>query len=60
MMERMRREQGMMASIDKAINNILEHVGIFEGINLTRCLNIYNEEMIKCGADEAAKNNSVS
>ena len=60
MMERMMREQGMMASIDKAVDNILARVGIFEGINLTRYLKIYNEEMLKRGVDEAAKINSFS
>ena len=47
MMERMMREQGMIASIDKAVDNILARVGIFEGMNLTRFLQIYNEEMLK-------------
>ena len=60
MMERVMREQGMMASIDKAVDNILAGVGIFEGINLTRFQKIYNEEMLKCGVDEAGKINSFS
>ena len=47
MMERMMREQGMIASMDKAINNIIARVAIFEGMNLTRFLKIYNEEMLK-------------
>ena len=53
MMERMMLEQGMMPSIDKAVNNILARVGIFEGMNLTRFLKIYKEEMLKRGFDEA-------
>ena len=60
MMERMMREQGMMASIDKAVDNILARVGIFEGMNLTRFLKIYNEEMLKRGVSEAAKINGFS
>ena len=60
MMERMMREQGMIASIDKAVDNILARVGIFEGMNLTRFLKIYNEEMLKRGVDEASKINSFS
>ena len=54
------REQGMIASIDKIVDNILARVGIFEGMNLTRFMKIYNEEMLKRGADEAAKINSFS
>ena len=60
MMERMMREQGMIASIDKAVDNILARVGIFEDINLTRFWKIYNEEMLKQGIDEVAKINRVS
>ena len=60
MMERMMREQGMITSIDKAVDNILARVGIFEGMNLTRFLKIYNEEMLKRGVDEALKINSFS
>ena len=60
MMERIMREQGMMANIDKAVDNILALVGSFEGINLTRFLKIYNEEMLKRVVDEAPKINSFS
>ena len=47
MIERMVCEQGMMAIIDKAVDNILARVGLSEGRNLTRFLKIYNEEMVK-------------
>ena len=55
MMERIMREQGMIASNDKVVDNILTAVGIFKGMNLTRFLKIYNEEMLKWGVEEAAK-----
>ena len=59
MMERMMREQGMIASIDKVVDNILARVGVFEGMNLTRFLKIYmNEEMLKRGVNEVAKINT--
>ena len=60
MMERMMREQGMMANIYKAVDNILARVGIFKGMKLTRFLKISNEEMLKRGVDEASKINSFS
>ena len=60
MMERMMQEQGMMASIDKAFDNILARVGIFEGMNLTIFLKTYNEEILKHGVDKVAKINSFS
>ena len=60
MMERMMREQGMITSIDKAVDNILARVGIFEGMNLTRFLKIYNEEMLKWGVSDVANINSFS
>ena len=46
MMERMMREQGMIASIDKVVDNILARIGIFEGMNLTRFLKIYHEKCL--------------
>ena len=49
-----------MASIDKAVDNILVRVGIFEGMNLTKFSKIYNEEMLKQGVNEAAKINRFS
>ena len=58
MMERKKREQGMIARIDKAIDNILARVGIFKCMNLSRFLKIYNEEMLKRFVDEAAKINN--
>ena len=51
MMERMMREQGMMANIYKAVDNILARVGNFKGMKLTRFLKIYNEEMLKRGIE---------
>ena len=39
-MEEMVQEQGIMVGINKAIDNILPRLGVFEGMNLTMFLKL--------------------